>query len=129
MNLTFPIADWFFGTSDLKRGLRRHALQRLRHEPPARRTCAASPGVRMRRRRADGQLLTRRAAIHAERRQSHRLAVVTLLVAMAFAYWEATMARRYLLWFVIGFAVFAVVAMWIFPEASVKKGDMPPKQR
>ena len=24
MNLTFPISDWFFGTSDLKRGLLGH---------------------------------------------------------------------------------------------------------
>jgi hypothetical protein len=26
MNLTFPIADWFFGTSDLKRGILGHVF-------------------------------------------------------------------------------------------------------
>jgi hypothetical protein len=26
MNLTFPIADWFFGTSDLNRGLLGHVF-------------------------------------------------------------------------------------------------------
>ena len=31
MNLTFPIADWLFGTSDLDRGLDRHAAQRIRY--------------------------------------------------------------------------------------------------
>ena len=29
MNLTYPIADWLFGTSDLDRGLLGHHLQRL----------------------------------------------------------------------------------------------------
>ena len=45
MNLTFPIADWLFGTSDLDRGLIRHAAQRLRHpvseEKPSRRAAAS----------------------------------------------------------------------------------------
>ena len=57
------------------------------------------------------------------------VSVVTLLAALAFAYWEATIGQVVPAWFVIGFAVFAVIAMWIFPEAGVKKGDMPPKQR
>jgi hypothetical protein len=35
----------------------------------------------------------------------------------------------HLFWFVIGLAVFAVAAMWIFPEAGVKKGDLPPRSR
>ena len=56
------------------------------------------------------------------------VSVVTLVAALAFAYWEATVGQAVPAWFVIGFAVFAVVAMWIFPEAGVKKGDMPPKQ-
>lgn len=56
------------------------------------------------------------------------VSVVTLLAALGFAYWEATIGQSVPAWFVIGFAVFAVVAMWIFPEAGVKKGDMPPKQ-
>ena len=56
------------------------------------------------------------------------VSVVTLLAALAFAYWEATIGKAVPAWFVIGFAIFAVIAMWIFPEAGVKKGDMPPKR-
>ena len=29
MNLTFPVMDWLFGTSDLNRGLLGHRVQRL----------------------------------------------------------------------------------------------------
>jgi hypothetical protein len=57
------------------------------------------------------------------------VSVVTLLAALAFAYWEASVAQAVPAWFIMGFAVFAVVAMWIFPEAGVKKGDLPPKER
>jgi hypothetical protein len=50
------------------------------------------------------------------------LSVIALAVAAAFAYWERTVGNGHLFWFVIGFGVFAVVAMWVFPEA-VGKGD------
>ena len=50
------------------------------------------------------------------------LSLITLVVAMAFAYWERTTGNGRLFWFVIGFGVFAVIAMWVFPEA-VGKGD------
>ena len=53
------------------------------------------------------------------------LSLVTLLVAVAFAYWERTAGNDHLSWFVIGFGVFAVLAMWVFPEAVGKKGDKP----
>jgi len=53
------------------------------------------------------------------------LSLVTLLVAIAFAYWERTAGNDHLSWFVIGFGVFAVLAMWVFPEAVGKKGDKP----
>jgi hypothetical protein len=46
------------------------------------------------------------------------LSAVTMLVAIAFAYWESAQGREHLFWLVIGFAVFAVVAMWVFPEAQ-----------
>jgi hypothetical protein len=46
------------------------------------------------------------------------LSVITLVVGLAFAFWERGEGRADLFWFVIGFAVFAVVAMWVFPEAS-----------
>jgi hypothetical protein len=52
------------------------------------------------------------------------LSLVTLLVAIAFAYWELTSGNEHLFWFVIGFGIFAVIAMWVFPEAVGKgKGD------
>ena len=57
------------------------------------------------------------------------VSVVTILVAIGFAFWERANAMDHLFWFVIGLAVFAVVAMWIFPEAGVKKSDLPPKAR
>ncbi len=50
MNLTFPIADWLFGTSDLNRGLHRPPAQRLRdavpEEEPARQAAPAGRGRR-----------------------------------------------------------------------------------
>jgi len=46
------------------------------------------------------------------------LSVVTLIVAIGFAYWEEAAGRPELFWFVIGFAIFAVIAMWVFPEAQ-----------
>jgi hypothetical protein len=43
---------------------------------------------------------------------------------VAFAYWERASGNAHLFWFVIGFGVFAVIAMWVFPEAVGKKsGD------
>ena len=44
MNLTFPIADWLFGTSDLDRGLLGHLFNGYdtRHVKPRRRRAAAA---------------------------------------------------------------------------------------
>ena len=53
------------------------------------------------------------------------VSVLTILVGFGFAHWEQTYGRAHLYWLVIGLAVFAVIAMWIFPEASLKKGDRP----
>jgi hypothetical protein len=52
------------------------------------------------------------------------LSLITLLVAIGFAYWERTAGNHHLFWFVIGFGVFAVLAMWVFPEA-VGKNEKP----
>ena len=52
------------------------------------------------------------------------VSLVALIVAIGFAYWERANGEPHLFWFVIVLAAFAVVAMWIFPEASVKKGDI-----
>jgi hypothetical protein len=51
------------------------------------------------------------------------LSLVTLAVAVAFAYWEANSGKANLFWFVIGFAIFAVIAMWVFPEAQGGKPE------
>jgi hypothetical protein len=51
------------------------------------------------------------------------VSAVTLIVAVAFAYWETSNGRPELFWFVIGFAVFAVASMWVFPEAQGGKAQ------
>ena len=50
------------------------------------------------------------------------VSVLTLVVAVLFAYWERATGNEHLFWFVIGFGIFAVIAMWVFPEAVGKKG-------
>jgi hypothetical protein len=52
------------------------------------------------------------------------LSVIVLAVAIVFAYWEQGYGKPHLFWFVIGFAVFAVIAMWVFPEAGGAKGKI-----
>ena len=54
------------------------------------------------------------------------LSVIALAVAAAVAYWETSIGNGHLFWFVIGFGIFAVVAMWVFPEA-VGKADAKKK--
>jgi hypothetical protein len=45
------------------------------------------------------------------------LSVVVLLVAAGFAYWEHANGNGHLPMVVIVFGIFAVIAMWVFPEA------------
>ena len=52
------------------------------------------------------------------------VSVITLMVAGVLAYWSGSPIRPEYATFVIVTAVFMVVAMWIFPEAGVKKGDL-----
>ena len=52
------------------------------------------------------------------------LALVVMLVAFALAYWSGSPIRPDFASIVIGTAIFMVVAMWMFPEAGVKKGDI-----
>jgi hypothetical protein len=52
------------------------------------------------------------------------LSLVTLLVGVAIAYWEDAVGKGHLFWLVIAFAAFAVVAMWVFPEAKTTKKDL-----
>ena len=46
------------------------------------------------------------------------LSALTLLVAIAFAFWEKLNGKPELFWLVLGVGAFAVVAMWVFPEAQ-----------
>ena len=52
------------------------------------------------------------------------VSAVVLVVAAVLAYWSGSPIRADFSTFVIATAVFMVVAMWIFPEAGVKKGDL-----
>ncbi|MGN6461842.1 MAG: hypothetical protein ACTHLY_11620 [Pseudolabrys sp.] len=52
------------------------------------------------------------------------LSLVVMLVAFVLAYWSGSPIRPDFAYIVIGTAVFMVVAMWMFPEAGVKKGDI-----
>ena len=51
------------------------------------------------------------------------LSIVALLVVLAYAYWEWTSGRADLALVAIGTGIFAVISMWIFPEAVGKKRD------
>ena len=57
------------------------------------------------------------------------VSVLAILVGFGFAHYEQAYGKPHLYWLSVGLAVFSVVAMWVFPEASMKKGDMPPKAR
>ena len=52
------------------------------------------------------------------------LSVIVLIVAAVLAYWGGSPIRSELSTFVVITAIFMVAAMWIFPEAGVKKGDL-----
>jgi hypothetical protein len=51
------------------------------------------------------------------------VSVVTVIVAAILAYWSGSPIRPDFSTYIMVTAVFMVVAMWIFPEAGVKKGD------
>jgi len=52
------------------------------------------------------------------------VSAVVLVVAAVLAYWSGSPIRPDYSTFVIVTAILMVVAMWIFPEAGVKKGDL-----
>ena len=52
------------------------------------------------------------------------VSVLALIVAAVLAYWSGSPIRPEYATFVMVTAVFMVIAMWIFPEAGVKKGDL-----
>jgi len=55
------------------------------------------------------------------------LSVVTLIIAVGYAFWERSAGRPDLFWFVLGFAAFAIIAMWVFPEAQGRAGKGKPE--
>ena len=52
------------------------------------------------------------------------VSALTLIVAAVLAYWSGSPVRPELATFLMATAVFMVAAMWVFPEAGVKKGDL-----
>jgi hypothetical protein len=52
------------------------------------------------------------------------VSALTLIVAAILAYWSGSPVRPELSTFLMVAAVFMVAAMWVFPEAGVKKGDL-----
>jgi hypothetical protein len=52
------------------------------------------------------------------------VSAVVIAVALFLVWWSGSPVRADFDKFVLFVAVFFVVAMWIFPEAGVKKGDV-----
>jgi len=52
------------------------------------------------------------------------VSAVVILVALGLIYWSGSPIQPAFYTFVLFTAIFFVVAMWIFPEAGVKKGDI-----
>jgi membrane protein YdbS with pleckstrin-like domain len=57
------------------------------------------------------------------------VSVFSLIVAAILAYWSGSPVRPEFATYIIVTAVFMVVAMWVFPEAGVKKGDIKKSNR
>ena len=51
------------------------------------------------------------------------VSIVALIVAAVLAYWSGSPIRPGFSTFIMGTAVFMVVAMWVFPEAGGKKRE------
>jgi hypothetical protein len=56
------------------------------------------------------------------------VSVAVMIVAAVLAYWSGSPIRPGFSTWIMGTAVFMVVAMWVFPEAGVKKGDIKPSK-
>ena len=52
------------------------------------------------------------------------VSAVVLIVAAILAYWSGSPILPEFSTWVMATGVFMVVAMWVFPEAGVKKGDI-----
>jgi cell division protein FtsW (lipid II flippase) len=51
------------------------------------------------------------------------VSAVTLMVALVLAFWSGSPIRHDLSIIVVIVAIFMIAAMWVFPEAGVKKSD------
>jgi hypothetical protein len=52
------------------------------------------------------------------------VSALLLIVAAILSYWSGSPVRPEFATYIMVTAVFMVVAMWVFPEAGVKKGDI-----
>jgi len=52
------------------------------------------------------------------------LSGIVLAVAAVLAYWSGSPIRQDFSTFIMIVAILMVAAMWVFPEAGVKKGDV-----
>jgi hypothetical protein len=52
------------------------------------------------------------------------VSAITLAVALVLAYWSGSPIRHDFSTFVVVTALLMIAAMWVFPEAGVKKGDV-----
>ena len=52
------------------------------------------------------------------------LSIIALIVAAVLAYWSGSPIRHDFSTFVMIAAVLMVAAMWVFPEARARKGDV-----
>lgn len=52
------------------------------------------------------------------------VSVLVLIIAAVLSFWNGSPVRSEFSTFVMVTAIFMIVAMWIFPEAGVKKGDL-----
>jgi membrane protein YdbS with pleckstrin-like domain len=52
------------------------------------------------------------------------VSVIAIIVAAILAYWSGSPVRPEFSTFLMVTAVFMVAAMWVFPEAGVKKSDL-----
>jgi hypothetical protein len=52
------------------------------------------------------------------------VSIATLIVAAVLAYWRGSPIRPDFSTYVMVTAAFMVIAMWVFPEAGAKKGNM-----
>ena len=52
------------------------------------------------------------------------VSAITLVVALILAYWSGSPIHHDFSTFVVIVAIFMIAAMWVFPEAGVKKGGL-----